>query len=1291
MKFDRDRDGEIEREEGDRVLAAEAARRRFFQSQPGKTMKEERVFQTFRTTKETKEQKSRRQSFHSASFATTPMEPTRAPAFSDSPAKKTSSSSFLTRTPGKKHRASDATLSFRTSTQKIPATATTSTNTTSSLPETVVMTRTDVPRREQRRRDDADDALPQFQNESEKTRRLKKRALLDALQKERGEAEGDEETPNKNAPPAWITAQRDSRNIARGEKLVANALMRATQLDTETNEDLIPDASSLFIPTGALEQLPPFARWFWSVKSQMMDCLVCVQVGRFYNLFQSDADTGESVGLRPSGKNRGFMRKVGFPHVVFEDWCAKIIAHGYCVAKCVEGKEIDAKKKLCERKVTEIITPGLNKGFVDDTNQESWVCALAQEDDFLGVCLIDADKGNVKFGSFKISIESNEKNSEKVAEDTPSAFVKLVSILTQARPKEIILSLRGPNAIRRNVKCAIKRHYESVGSGAFALERAHDQDEDIDEYDESYANHASLRNNPVVRVIERGCDPLPEISIEDVKRAIRQFAGEAEFETDTDTRRAVENAGNAGLIALAFGIRFCAWAGQCESIFRSAKYGSLASFVNIDSDDIQTNNNEPARERKTMLEFHGNALKELGVTDGGKRSLIGLLSRDCITPHGKRRVRSMVFSPLVQISEITTRQDTIQFLLKNADAQRGSSKNECIYETREYLKRKLPRGDCERSLTKCMNLAQHCAAMCAANANVLIEGTDPSAQTQRRDAVITLTAATIGGATNSDELYGDAIESLNEGETLDDALVAFWELYQSRLDGFSKAVECLMILAKSLKGLSKFRNKQERVPKVIDNAIALGETACPLLEDLREALRVDKINDEENARRKIRIVTPDKRAFKTYAQADADAVDADNERNARRQEKQRRRDFDVEQFGMVMDDDDDVENQILEDERAAYLFDRADRAGARAFTTVIAQFATHKCLWRALINTGADVDALNSFARLKAEDGANDFCVPRFLSLSKSEGSPIISLTNFWHPLLDASHQNVVKNDAQFGGSFCEVDGGQPRECPRFALLSGPNMGGKSTLARAIGLTVVLAQIGAHVPAFECVLTLIHQLVVRCGTLRDDLRAGVSTFLAETQACATAMKVANKNTTSLMIMDEIGQGTSTSDGYAIASAVARALMKSNTAITLFTTHFHDLHESLASSSALRFASCHMSGEINEKTGDVVRYNYKLCDGAAPFGSCGLTVARLAGLDDSILQKSKRVAHLLQTTKRAVNKTKRTKDDILSSEALSALKQLLRDPKVNDGHTANEREWCIEFYQYWKYVERLLAH
>ena len=140
---------------------------------------------------------------------------------------------------------------------------------------------------------------------------------------------------------------------------------------------------------------------------------MCVQVGRFYNLFQNDADTGETIGLRPSGKNRGFMRKVGFPYVVFENWAAKLIAHGYCVAKCVEGKEIDAKRKLCERTVTEIITPGLNKGFIDDINQESWVCTLAQEDDFLGVCLIDADKGNIKFGSFNISIDINSTSTKE--------------------------------------------------------------------------------------------------------------------------------------------------------------------------------------------------------------------------------------------------------------------------------------------------------------------------------------------------------------------------------------------------------------------------------------------------------------------------------------------------------------------------------------------------------------------------------------------------------------------------------------------------------------------------------------------------------------------------------------------------------------------------------------------------------------------------------------------------------------------------------------------------------------
>ena len=181
-----------------------------------------------------------------------------------------------------------------------------------------------------------------------------------------------------------------------------------------------------------------------------------------------------------------------------------------------------------------------------------------------------------------------------------------------------------------------------------------------------------------------------------------------------------------------------------------------------------------------------------------------------------------------------------------------------------------------------------------------------------------------------------------------------------------------MILAKSLKELAAFRKEYQKdantrlgkAPKIIDKAIALGETAVPLLEDLREALRVDKINDEKQRGGKFG-VTPDKRAFKTYAKADADAMEASNERIVRHQQKQQQRDFDVEQFGMAMDGD-DIEDQILEDRRAAYLFDRADRAGARAFTTVIAQFTTQS-VYGALISVGADIDALNSFVASQSQ------------------------------------------------------------------------------------------------------------------------------------------------------------------------------------------------------------------------------------------------------------------------------------------------------------------------------------
>ena len=113
-----------------------------------------------------------------------------------------------------------------------------------------------------------------------------------------------------------------------------------------------------------------------------------------------------------------------------------------------------------------------------------------------------------------------------------------------------------------------------------------------------------------------------------------------------------------------------------------------------------------------------------------------------------------------------------------------------------------------------------------------------------------MTAATVGGAPNSDELYGNAMESLNEGETLGggfgcvlgvEPIAPRWLLENSRmLDDFSQVFE-------RIGGIPK---EQRNVPIIIDKAIALGETACPLLEDLREALRVDKINDEKRQRQK---------------------------------------------------------------------------------------------------------------------------------------------------------------------------------------------------------------------------------------------------------------------------------------------------------------------------------------------------------------------------------------------------------------------------------------------------------
>ena len=188
-----------------------------------------------------------------------------------------------------------------------------------------------------------------------------------------------------------------------------------------------------------------------------------------------------------------------------------------------------------------------------------------------------------------------------------------------------------------------------------------------------------------------------------------------------------------------------------------------------------------------------------------------------------------------------------------------------------------------------------------------------------------------------------------------------------------------------------------------------------------------------------------------------------------------------------------------------------------------------------------------------------------------------------------------------------------------FMLITGPNMAGKSTVMRQVALTVIMAQIGSFVPARLARLSLVDQVFTRIGA-SDNLSAGQSTFMVE--MVETARILNNATQQSLVILDEIGRGTSTFDGISIAASVCVYLLETIQARTLFATHYHELTEL-----SEKYSGCqNYSMKISEQQDQLV-FMYQLQPGPAD-KSYGLVVAQMAGLPASVLDSaSKTLAHL----------------------------------------------------------------
>jgi len=244
-----------------------------------------------------------------------------------------------------------------------------------------------------------------------------------------------------------------------------------------------------------------------------------------------------------------------------------------------------------------------------------------------------------------------------------------------------------------------------------------------------------------------------------------------------------------------------------------------------------------------------------------------------------------------------------------------------------------------------------------------------------------------------------------------------------------------------------------------------------------------------------------------------------------------------------------------------------------------------------------EFDALMSLARVARRRG---YVRPKINSGLR------IRIRDGRHPVLEAGMRT---------GEFVPNDLDADPDSRQLALITGPNMAGKSTYLRQVAVLVIMAQIGSFVPAAEATIGLVDRVLTRIGA-RDELRRGESTFMVEMSETARLLKGLTER--SLLLLDEVGRGTSTFDGLAIAWAVAEYLHDQTRAKVLFATHFHELTDLARDRPRVR----NLSMAVREWGSEVLFLRRVIEQPASR--SYGIEVARLAGLPDSIIARSKEI-------------------------------------------------------------------
>uniref|UniRef100_UPI00398F65F0 DNA mismatch repair protein Msh6 n=1 Tax=Pristiophorus japonicus TaxID=55135 RepID=UPI00398F65F0 len=941
------------------------------------------------------------------------------------------------------------------------------------------------------------------------------------------------------------------------------------------------DHSSLYVPDDFQYKCTPGMRKWWELKSQMFDTVIFYKVGKFYELYHMDAVIAvNELGLMFM---KGSWAHSGFPEIAFGRFSDVLVQKGYKAARVEQTETPDMMEARCKslvhptkfdrvvrREVCRIITKGTQTYSVLDGNPSEscnkYLLCVKEK--------VNADlSGQYRsYGVCFVDTSVGKFYTGQFQDDRHcSRFRTLVAHYT---PVQVLFERGNPSLETRKVLkgCLVSAMQEGLQSGSQFWDASKTLKVLAEEgyFNETKPEEPGVPLPPVIQGMVSEADPLGLTPSEGHELAL------------------------SALGACVFYLKRCLVDQELLSMGNFEEYVP----VDIDLERMKVSSSRFVRSRQRLV-LDGITLTNLEILQNGttgttEGTLLEQLD-NCCTYFGKRLLKQWLCAPLCNPLAIEDRLDSIEDLMAVPDK---------VTEVVELLK-KLP--DLERLLSRIHS---------------------------------------IGSSLKSKD-HPDSRAVLYEETTYSKKKIAD---FLSALEGFKVFQEVLQIIEPSVDGFKSRLLKQILSLK--------GSATEGLFPDLSAELkRWDKAFDHQKARNSG-VITPKAGFDPDYDQALADIKETDHNLQEYL-EKQRKRlgCRSVTYWGSAknryqLEVPESVADRHVPEE---YELKSTKKGYKRYWTTPIERLldtmsnaeerrdaALQDCMrrlfynfdknykdWQAAVDCIAVLDVLVSLTHY-SQSGEGPMCRPAVM-LGDEDTQPFLELRGSRHPcVLKTFFGDFIPNAVVIGCKDAEdLEDGRSNKQASCLLVTGPNMGGKSTLMRQVGLLVIMAQLGCYVPAESCKFNPVDRVFTRLGA-SDRIMSGESTFFVELSETSSILQHATQH--SIVLLDELGRGTATYDGTAIASAVVKELAENIKCRTLFSTHYHSLVEDFSCCPAVRLGhmACMVENECEDPSQETITFLYKFIKGACP-KSYGFNAARLANIPEEIIQNGHKKAKEFEKT------------------------------------------------------------